>query len=263
MGVPNKKGKTMKHHSLYHGKVKHMCFTLIELLVVIAIIAILAAILLPALNSARERGRAANCISNLKSSFSGIRMYADDNKGFFAGYQAGTTTQAAAQGASSRYCHSWYGLLWYNGYIPDKSPTVRCPSMGTDVADDKDMYQGYGAYNGGYEGQMTTHGWSIQVAAGDIRGWWIDKFTSPSSMPLLNDTGDSSNQKEHMSCYFGSDVYGPVQRHNKMINALMGDGHAEGYSPEGMKETMNKGDWAFSDSYKFKYVDSSYTPKAI
>ncbi len=57
-------------------------FTLIELLVVIAIIAILAAILLPALSKARENSRRAGCVNNLKSIFTAVNYYHGDHKGW-------------------------------------------------------------------------------------------------------------------------------------------------------------------------------------
>ena len=61
------------------GKRVKVSFTLIELLVVIAIIAILAAILMPALSKAREAARGAGCQSNLKACASAFQNYADDN----------------------------------------------------------------------------------------------------------------------------------------------------------------------------------------
>ena len=77
----------MKNFPLSCREVKASAFTLIELLVVIAIIAILAAILLPALNSARERGRAASCVNNLKQVAAGAAMYVDNFDGYTVPYR--------------------------------------------------------------------------------------------------------------------------------------------------------------------------------
>ena len=100
---------------LHHGGVKHTCFTLIELLVVIAIIAILAAILLPALNSARERGRTASCLNNLKQFSLANIAYADDYDDYFAPLQMNG-------------CAAWINLIGPDlKYINDRQVAI-CPT---------------------------------------------------------------------------------------------------------------------------------------
>ena len=219
-----------------HGQVKLYSFTLIELLVVIAIIAILAAMLMPALQKARGTAISSNCKSNLKQQMMRVQFYAQNYKGWFPVYSNGAE-------------YAWFRIL-QRQEATERIPfnkksdfaSIGCPDPGLQYFPDDPYFNTYGMIfiyrtNPGYDDWITPYFKIVSKAFDTSAGHFIrvSQLPNASSRLIITDSGSTLNRQDY---YFynamgGNGATGSFMRmrHSESANSGFVDGHVGAVQP--------------------------------